>query len=62
MKPTVLKGMTGALGSNKIENFVSKEDFMIIEDESGRIRISNESPMEGFTPDIFVTGVVCALK
>ena len=52
----------GATGAKKIENFVNDiEDFLVIEDETGRIKINNVNINEMFLPSNFVTGVACAL-
>lgn len=63
LKPSILKGIENILGSKKIENFVNDaEDYLILEDTSGRIRISNSSPLPGFSPSYFISGIVAALK
>jgi len=62
LKPQYLKGIESILGAKKIENFVNEvEDFMVIEDETGRIRISNVGVSKTFWPSNFVTGIACAL-
>jgi DNA polymerase delta subunit 2 len=65
LKPSILKGMETILGAKKVENFVNDaEDFLIIEDNSGRIRISNSSylTMRDFSPSHYVTGIIAAVK
>jgi DNA polymerase delta subunit 2 len=61
LKPSILKGLESILGSKKVESFVNEsEDYLIIEDESGRIRVSNNSP--GFSASQFITGIAIATK
>jgi hypothetical protein len=65
MKPSILKGIETILGSKKVENFVNEvEDYLVLEDNSGRIRISNNSfmTMKDFSPSYYVTGIIAALK
>lgn len=62
LKPQYLKGVESILGAKKIENFVNDvEDFIVIEDETGRIRITNVGVSKIFWPSNFVTGIACAL-
>ena len=62
LKPQYLKGIESILGAKKIENFVNNvEDFLVIEDETGRIRICNLNVTKTFLPSNFVTGIFCAL-
>jgi DNA polymerase delta subunit 2 len=63
LKPSILKGMDSILGSKKVENYVNEsEDYMLLEDNSGRVRISNSNSFEYFSPSNFVSGIVAALK
>src|SRR4051794_38607690 len=63
MKPSILKGVESILGAKKIESFVNeKGDFLILEDNSGRIRISNQSTMPSFSTTHFVSGIITAVK
>lgn len=65
LKPSILKGVETILGSKKVENFVNEaEDFLILEDNSGRIRISNKSSMymKDFSSSHYVTGIIAAVK
>lgn len=65
MKPSILKGIETILGAKKVENFVNEaEDFLILEDSSGRIRISNTSSMtmRDFSSSHYVTGIISAVK
>jgi len=62
LKPQYLKGVESILGAKKIENFVNDvEDFIVIEDETGRIRISNTDIKREFSPSNFVSGISCAI-
>jgi DNA polymerase delta subunit 2 len=63
MKPSILKGVESILGAKKVDSFVNeKQDYLILEDSSGRIRISNNSTMPGFSTTYFVSGIVVAIK
>lgn len=63
LKPSILKGMDVILGSKKVESFVNiTEDYLVIEDQSGRIRVSNSSPMKNFCTGDFVTGAIISAK
>lgn len=62
LKPQFLKGVESILGAKKIENFVNEvEDYLVIEDDAGRIRINSFEVPEKFFPSNFVTGIACAL-
>ena len=62
LKPQFLKGVESILGAKKIENFVNEvEDYLVIEDDAGRIRINSLDAPEIFSPSNFVTGIACAL-
>ncbi len=41
-KPCVLKSASGMIRDNQIKNYCSPDDFMVLEDSSGRIRIKNQ--------------------
>jgi DNA polymerase delta subunit 2 len=51
----------GILGTRKFKNgqYISEEDYAVLEDNSGRVRIKKN---EVFTPEKFVTGSIVALK
>ena len=60
LKPSILKGMESILGAKKVESFVSSsEDFLVIEDFSGRVRVSKNSEISSGE---FVSGVIVAAK
>jgi DNA polymerase delta subunit OB-fold domain len=41
LKPSILKNLLGVLGTRKFENgkYISEEDYAVLEDNSGRVRI-----------------------
>ena len=61
LKPSILKNLLGTLGTRKFKNgqYISEEDYAVLEDNSGRVRIKKN---EIFIPDNFVTGSILALK
>ncbi len=61
LKPSILKNLLGTLGTRKFKNgqYISEEDYAVLEDNSGRVRIRKN---EVFSPDNFVTGAIVALK
>ena len=61
LKPSILKNLIGTLGTRKFKNgmYVSEEDYAVLEDNSGRVRIKKS---EKFNADYFVTGSIVALK
>lgn len=61
MKPSILKNVLGVLGTNKFKHglYVSEEDYAVLEDSSGRIRLKKGAK---FNPDHFVTGSILGLK
>jgi hypothetical protein len=61
LKPSILKNVLGVLGTNKFRNglYVSEEDYAVLEDNSGRIRIKRSVR---FNPDHFVTGSIIGFK
>jgi len=61
LKPSILKNLLGTLGTRKFKNgqYISEEDYAVLEDNSGRVRIKRN---EIFNPDNFVTGAIIALK
>lgn len=62
-KPQYLKGLDSILGAKKISNFVDEvKDFMVIEDETGRVKLKFENLGKEFTPSNFVTGICCAIR
>jgi DNA polymerase delta subunit 2 len=63
MKPSILKGIESILGSKKVESFVNDaDDYMIIEDDSGRIRVAKQSLVKDFSISHFITGIVSSCK
>lgn len=61
LKPSILKGMETILGAKKVESFVNdKEDYLIIEDDSGRMRINNNEESK-FHPSNFISGIIAAV-
>jgi len=61
-KPNILFGLQSVLGLKKVTDFVNEtDDFLIIEDNSGRIRIS-EIVMENMTNAHICSGVFAAIK
>jgi len=62
LKPQYLKGVESILGAKKIENFVNEvEDYLVIEDDAGRIRINSLDVSKFLFPSNFVSGITCAL-
>ncbi len=61
LKPSILKNLMGVLGTRKFckGQYVSDDDYCVLEDQSGRIRI-RKSDM--FNAKDFVTGSIVALK
>lgn len=61
LKPSILKNLQGVLGMRKFSKglYVSDDDYAVIEDNSGRIRIKKT---ESFDISKFVTGSVIGLK
>ena len=61
LKPSILKNVLGILGTRKFEHglYVGEEDYAVLEDTSGRIRIRKDSH---FNPNHFVTGSILGLK
>jgi DNA polymerase delta subunit 2 len=61
LKPSILKNLLGTLGTRKFKNgqYISEEDYAVLEDMSGRVRIKKN---EVFNPLHFVTGSIIALK
>lgn len=61
LKPSILRTVLGTLGTRKFKKgqYVSDDDYAVLEDNSGRIRIKKG---EVFKPDQFVTGSILALK
>lgn len=61
LKPSILKNLLGTLGTRKFKNgtYISEEDYAVLEDSSGRVRIKKG---ENFSPESFVTGSILALK
>lgn len=61
LKPSILKNLLGILGTRKFKNgkYVSEDDYAVLEDSSGRIRIKKGAK---FNPDHFITGSILAFK
>ena len=61
-KPNILKGLESVLGAKKIKDFVNEnDDFLIIEDNSGRIKIS-DIKIKGINNAQICSGVFAAIK
>ncbi len=41
LKPSILKNLLGTLGTRKFKNgqYISEEDYVVLEDSSGRVRL-----------------------
>lgn len=61
LKPSILKNLLGTLGTRKFKNgqYISEEDYVVLEDNSGRVRVKKN---EVFAPEKFITGAIVALK
>ncbi len=61
LKPSILKNVLGIIGTNKFKSglYVSNEDYAVLEDNSGRIRMKKSAK---FNPDHFVTGSIIGFK
>mmetsp|Transcript_34652 Transcript_34652/g.25802 ORF Transcript_34652/g.25802 Transcript_34652/m.25802 type:complete len:160 (-) Transcript_34652:775-1254(-) len=61
LKPCILENLLGVLGTKKFKSgmYVGEDDYCVLEDSSGRIRIRNG---EVFHSSYFVTGSVVALR
>jgi len=60
-RPNILNGLETVLGSKKIESFVDEKDYLVIEDSSGRIRIS-DIKIPNTTISQICSGVFAAIK
>ena len=62
LKPSILKGVEAMVGLRKVESFVKEdEDFLALEDSSGRIKINSELSTCIKVNEI-VTGIPVAMK
>ena len=62
LKPSILKGVEAMIGIKKVESFVNEaEDFLSLEDSSGRIKINSELS-KSINIGEFITGIPVALK
>ena len=62
-KPSILKNIEAMIGSRKVKSFVSEsQDYLCLEDPSGRIRINSELSKDVIDIGNFVTGIPIALK
>lgn len=61
LKPSILKNVLGVLGTRKFSHglYVSEEDYSVLEDISGRIRIKRG---DRFNHDNFVSGTIIGLR
>jgi len=61
LKPSILKNVLGVLGTRKFSHglYVSEEDYSVLEDISGRIRIKRGAK---FNHDNFVSGTIIGLR
>lgn len=59
LKPSILKNIVGVLGTRKFTKglYSSEEDFAVLEDSSGRIRLKKS---DKFDPQHYVTGSIMA--
>ncbi len=61
LKPNILNGLESVLGANKINDYVNEsEDNVLIEDSSGRIKIS-EIEMQDLPKSNICSGVFAAI-
>ena len=62
-KPSILKNIEAMIGSRKVKSFVSEsQDYLCVEDPSGRIRINSERSKDAINIGHFITGIPIALK
>ena len=62
LKPSILKGVENMLGIKKKESFVKiDEDFLLLEDNSGRIRI-NSQLSENINIGEYISGIPLSFK
>lgn len=62
MKPSILKGVEAMVGLRKVESFINEtEDFLALEDSSGRIKINSELSTCIKVNEI-ITGIPVAMK
>ena len=62
LKPSILKGFENMLGIKKKESFVkNEEDFLLLEDNSGRIRI-NSQLSENINIGEYISGIPLSFK
>ena len=61
LKPSILTCVLGTLGTKKFKagQYVSEEDYAVLEDSSGRIRVKKG---DHFKPEHFPTGSILAFK
>jgi DNA polymerase delta subunit 2 len=61
LKPSILKNLLGTLGTRKFKNgqYISEDDYCVLEDNSGRVRIKKS---DKFDPKHFATGSIIALR
>jgi hypothetical protein len=58
-KPCILKNLVGVLKDDK-DNYCTEDDYMVLEDSSGRIRLKKSSAQGAIDihPGMFVTGSI----
>ena len=62
-KPSILKNIEAMIGSRKVKSFVSEsQDYLCLEDPSGRIRINSELSKDVINIGNFITGIPITLK
>jgi hypothetical protein len=54
-KPCILTNLIGVLGSRTRKNLCTEEDFIVLEDSSGRIKIKKTDKIK---PEFFITGSI----
>ena len=61
-KPCILTSLVGVLRDKNAVNYCTKDDYMVLEDSSGRIRIKNSSTYTDINPSNFITGSIIGFK
>jgi DNA polymerase delta subunit 2 len=63
-KPCILSNLVGVLRDDREKrvNYCSPEDYLVLEDSSGRIRIKKSSSKCEMDPKLFVTGSILGCK
>lgn len=63
-KPCILSNLVGVLREDRKRsvNYCTPEDYLVLEDSSGRIRIKNQSLNCVIDPNLFITGSIMGFK